>query len=184
MDSESARLRPLGDEDWPAELQHMLPGFAGKLNVYRLMAHHPPLLSAWADLRRHIVLENRLKPRELEIVILRTGHRLKSAYEWIHHTQRGKAAGLTADEIEAARRDPSHWTAGTSETMLMQAVDELIDEARLSAGLVRDLRAKIGIDGILDLMATVGMYTTLGFLTNTFEPPLENFIIDPPAGGE
>jgi 4-carboxymuconolactone decarboxylase len=156
----------------------MLAGFAGKLNVYRLMAHHPALLSAWADLRNHIVLENTLVPREQEIVILRTGHRLKSAYEWTHHVQRGKAAGLTAEEIEAARREPSCWRTGARETVLMRAVDELIDEARLSPATVRDLRAIIGTEGVLDLMATVGMYTTLGFVTNTFEPPIEASLPD------
>ncbi len=47
------QFRPLSDSDWPAEISDMLPGFAGKLNVYRTMAHHPALLRAWSDLREH-----------------------------------------------------------------------------------------------------------------------------------
>lgn len=39
---------PLTDADWPHEIDDLRDGFAGALNVYRLMAHHPALLRAWA----------------------------------------------------------------------------------------------------------------------------------------
>ena len=79
---------PLSDTDWPPALADMAQGFAGRLNVYRTMAHHPALLRAWAPLRGHVVQTSTLGPQISEVVILRTGHRLGAAYEWAHHISR------------------------------------------------------------------------------------------------
>jgi len=45
--STSSPCPPFADEDWPSEIADMRDGFAGALNVYRTMAHHPALLKAW-----------------------------------------------------------------------------------------------------------------------------------------
>ena len=39
-------LEPIEGSDWPSDIEDMLTGFAGGLNVYRTMAHHPALLRA------------------------------------------------------------------------------------------------------------------------------------------
>ncbi len=51
---------PIADADWPALIAEMRTGFAGALNVYRTMAHHPELLRAWAPLRQHVVKDSAL----------------------------------------------------------------------------------------------------------------------------
>jgi len=38
------------------------------------------------------------------------------------------------------------------------------------------LEAEIGKEGIFDLIATVGFYSTLGFMLNSFPPPLDEGI--------
>ena len=73
---------PLTDAEWPEPLADLRDGFAGQLNVYRTMAHHPALVRAWAPLRQHIVKDTALGLERSEVVILRTGHRMGSAYEW------------------------------------------------------------------------------------------------------
>ena len=51
---------PLGDDQWPVSIADLNDDFAGALNVYRTMAHHPDLLRAWAPLRMHIVKDTAL----------------------------------------------------------------------------------------------------------------------------
>jgi hypothetical protein len=46
----------------PAEIADLREGFAGRLNVYRGMAHRSDLLRASAPLRQHVVLANALGP--------------------------------------------------------------------------------------------------------------------------
>jgi hypothetical protein len=72
---------PLADGDWPAEIADMLPGFAGRLNVCRVMAHDLALLRSWAGFRDHVVVRSALGAQRSEVAILRVRHRLGASYE-------------------------------------------------------------------------------------------------------
>lgn len=168
------------DEDWPAALVDLRDAFAGKLNVYRTMAHHPALLAAWAALRQHLIVDSALSAQAREIVTLRVGHVWSSRYEWAQHVVRGRDTGLSDSRIAACRldRSASHEgdaleTADVDDRLLIDAVDALLDAARLPPGLVDALTRALGIAGLFDLMATVGMYTTLAFVVNSFEVAVE-----------
>lgn len=168
------RLPPLSDDDWPQEIGDLRDGFAGALNVYRVMAHHPPLLRAWADLREHVVRRSTLTPAQSEMVILRTGCRRGSTYEWAHHVVRGVDCGLSLDRIMAAKGAPDRMAPG--DRLLALAVDALIDQNALSTALQGDLVQALGVGGMMDLIATVGFYTTLSYVLNSFDPPIDDAI--------
>jgi alkylhydroperoxidase family enzyme len=174
-------LPPLTDDEWPSAAQRMRGGFAGKLNVYRTMAHHPDLLLAWERFRDHVVLENALSTERLELVILRTGHRWGSAYEWAHHVDRGRKAGLSDAQIESAR-GPAGAADGEAR-LLFEAVDALLDNGSLEPALRARAVDLVGAAGVLDLMATVGMYSTLAFIANTFEVPIDPDVLEAADAG-
>lgn len=167
---------PISDQDWPLEIADMLSGFAGGLNVYRTMAHHPALLKAWSDLREHVVNQTSLGAERSEVVILRTGTRLGSSYEWHQHIVRARKSGLNDTRI-ARLGGPLDGIEG-DDAVISKAVDELFSHSRLSEPTLVELRLLIGKQGILDLIATVGFYSTLGFTLNTFETPLDDDILD------
>ena len=96
-------LDPVADTDWPEQIADMRHGFAGGLNVYRTMAHHPALLKAWTDLREHVVNQTSLGKQRSEIVILRTGVRLRSQYEWSQHVARARSRGINDQRIASMR---------------------------------------------------------------------------------
>lgn len=166
--------RPLSDAEWPSDLADMLPGFAGRLNVYRTMAHHPALLRAWANLRDHIVNQSELGLDYLEVVILRAGLHLKSDYEWSHHVDRARKQGFSDARI-AAMRGPAE-EMDDLDGLLCRAVDDLFDSARIAPDTLSTLIDRFGKPAVFDLMATVGFYSTLGFILNTFETPLDDDI--------
>lgn len=172
------KMTPIADADWPVEIADMRGGFAGKLNVYRVMAHHPALLAAWRTLRNHVVLESALTPAQSEIVILRTGLRWKSPYEWGQHVVRGMAAGLTEPQI-AQVRDTAPGAIGAGEdALLIAGTDALLDEGGFGTAMLAALTEAFGKKGALDVIATVGMYTTLAFLLNSHDVPLEPDMAD------
>lgn len=152
----------------------MLDGFAGGLNVYRTMAHHPALLRAWSDLREHVVNRSALGKELLEVVILRTGMRLGSEYEWSQHVLRARKVGLSDARILALRGPVAAMAA--DDALLAQAVDALFEQSRLSPDLADAIAKRFGTEGLLDLMATVGFYSTLGFILNTAATPLDGDI--------
>ncbi|SNT68901.1 carboxymuconolactone decarboxylase family protein [Paracoccus seriniphilus] len=168
----SKKIEPLSDSDWPAEIAALNGGFAGKLNVYRTMAHHPGLLAAWAPLRQHVVRDRAMTDQQSEVVILRTGHNLGSAYEWAHHVTRGRAVGMDDARI-AALAGPLEGI-DEDDRVLAAAVDELFANARLGPDTQEAVTAAIGKAGMFDLMATVGFYSVLGFIVNSFDVPVDD----------
>jgi 4-carboxymuconolactone decarboxylase len=163
---------PLRDSEWPETIANMKSGFAGRLNVYRVMARHPALLSAWSGLRNHVVLDNALGKQRSEVAILRTGHRLGSDYEWKHHVSRGRACGMSDERIASIAGEIEGMS--DEDAAIARAVDEMFDEKRINAQTLEGLSALVGIEGVFDVIATVGMYSTLGYIVNTFSPPLDD----------
>ncbi|WP_341211503.1 carboxymuconolactone decarboxylase family protein [uncultured Limimaricola sp.] len=158
-------LAPLADADWPVEIADMLPGFAGRLDIYRVMAHHPALLRAWSDLRQHVVVDTSLGLERSEVVILRTGHQHGSDYEWGHHVSRARKLGMEEARI-ASIAGPLD-AMSPEDAVLAGAVDELLAEARMSPARQAEVEALVGCAGLFDVMATVGFYTVLAFIANS-----------------
>src|SRR3954466_2478461 len=82
------RIEPLADG---------VPGLP-PLNIFRTIARNEPLAKGFLSLGGHLLRGEGLPAREREIVILRTGWRAQSEYEFGQHTAIGLAAGLTAQE--------------------------------------------------------------------------------------
>ena len=166
------QFRPLQNEEWPIEANGNSGDFPLGMNVYRVMAHHPALLAAWRGFRNHVVSDNTLDPESLEMVILRTGARRRSRYEWTQHVVRGRKAGLNDARILSAALSPG-LALTVADGILLRSVDALVDDNRLSPGLVRDLLDGFGKKAILDLIATVGMYSLLAYLLESFQTPID-----------
>ncbi|MGB7243693.1 MAG: carboxymuconolactone decarboxylase family protein [Sulfitobacter sp.] len=165
---------PLADDRWPAEAIDLARGFAGQLNVYRVMAHNPALLRAWVDIREHVVRNNSLGLVRNEVAILRTGIRHGSDYEWSHHVSRARACGLEDRRIASLRGPLENMAA--EDAILAGAVDELLTSSKMSTATIAQLVDLVGKEGVLDVMATVGFYSTLAFIVNTFGTPLDTRI--------
>lgn len=167
----SARYEPLNDSHWPESVAALRDGFAGRLNVYRVMARHPALLAAWAPLRQHVVRDRALDDQQSEVVILRTGHRLDAPYEWAHHVSRARAIGMDDARIASLAGPLAQMTP--EDRVLAEAVDQLAASARLQPTTREAVAALVGVAGLLDLMATVGFYSVLGFVVNSLDVPLD-----------
>src|ERR1700722_6344543 len=162
---------PLDDDQWPEEIEDLKGGFAGTLNVYRTMAHHPALLRAWAPLRQHIVKDSALGEVRSELVILRCAHRMESVYEWAHHVSRARALGFSDARIQEMRGLPEG-----EDGLIARAVDALFDLAKLPVNIEREISAAFGRHAVFDLMATVGFYAVLGFMLKTYDTPLDEAV--------
>jgi alkylhydroperoxidase family enzyme len=166
-----APCQPLSDADWPEDIADLRSDFAGALNVYRVMAHHPGLLRAWSALRQHVVVDSALGTERSEVVILRTAHRFGSAYEWAHHVSRARKLGFPDHRILAIRGQPDG-----EDGLIVGAVDALLDDRALSPVLEAKLATAIGRTAVFDLIATVGFYSVLGYLLKTYDTPIDDAV--------
>ena len=70
--------------------------------------------------------------------------------------------------IEAMREMPEG-----EDGVIAEAVDALFDQKRLPAELETRLAQAIGRQAVFDLIATVGFYSTLGYILMTYETPID-----------
>ncbi len=102
-------------------------GATRQLNIFRTLAHNEALSKGFFELGGHLLGGGVLPVREREIVILRTGFRSGSEYEFGQHTRIGRKGGLTEDEIaRLADSGSGQWNA--DDAALVTLVDELCDE--------------------------------------------------------
>ena len=143
------------------------------LNIFRTLARAPAALTAFLGWGGHILSKrNSLPPRERELVILRTGWLCRSGYEWMQHRRIGLDCGLTVQEIERIKSGAkeSGWTA--LDAAMLRATDELVSDHFISTA-TWDALAQLGNQGRMDLVCTVGQYTQVSMILNSFGVQLE-----------
>ena len=112
-------------------------------------------------------------------MILRTGWRCGSDYEFGQHTVIGLGTGL--DDAEVVRltkpADTPGWTPG--DALLIQAVDELVDDHVLADATWDALVASWSTQQVIDLVFTVGQYQLVSMALRSFgvqrEPGVPGF---------
>lgn len=150
-----------------------LVGGGRVLNIFRTLAHAPKALAAFLPWGSYLLSRRSdLPPREREIVILRTGWLCKSGYEFAQHSRIGRDCGLTDDEIKRIKTgaDAEGWTG--LEAAMLRAADELVADHHLSDA-TWDALAELGEKGRMDLVMTVGQYTQVSMMLNSFGIQIE-----------
>jgi len=152
---------PPGDADQP------------QLNIFRTLGRNRPLFKGFLALGGHLLGESGLLPaREREIVILRTGFRAGSEYEFGQHTRIGHDAGLTDDEIaRLADVGGGEWSA--DDGALVAMVDELCDDDVVSEPTWQRLAARWSEEQLLELLVLAGYYRLVSGLLNSTGVALE-----------
>ena len=166
-------LKPLAAEDWDESIHHVREQLVSPPNIHATLANHPDLLKAWMEYRNHMVHGNTLDRRVLEILILRAAHRMQAEYEWYHHAIIALESGLTAEEIDQIAQDPASGSWDARDLLLLRAADECATQYQLTAETRDGLLQHFDARQMLDLLCTLGMYTTLAFILKTFEIPLD-----------
>lgn len=148
----------------------------GPFNVFlRVPGIGHDMQSLGMSLRRKGVLEDRLR----EIAILVVSARYRAAFEWFAHAPVAARTGVGDDALEAIRceRDPAFddpRDAASREFALA-----LLDGGRLGDADFGRLRSVLGEDGLFEIAATVGYYTSLAMMLNAFQVPLPEGATDP-----
>jgi len=170
------RVLPVPEADWDPEIRELVEGLRrdGRVyNIFTTLARHPALLKRWMVFASHILLKSTLPPRVREIVILRTGWLCKAEYEWAHHVPLARLAGLSQEDIDRTTRsaDAEGWSP--FDAALVKAVDELHQSSGMSDGTWDVLANRLSTEQMMDLVFTVGEYTTVSMALNTFGVKLE-----------
>jgi alkylhydroperoxidase family enzyme len=165
------RIPPLPTSEWDAEIRELLPKGRRPLNIFTTLVRHPKLFKRWTVFGGHVLSKSTLPARERELLILRTGYRCNSPYEFHQHTAIGLAAGVTDEELEKLKQPSASWSA--SDAALIRAADELHDDQMISDETWTKLRETWDEKQLLDILFTVGQYTLVSMVLNSLGVQIE-----------
>lgn len=181
------RIAALDIDTLDEEQKEALAPFLGTgrvLNIFRTMARAPKALVGFLQWGGYILSKrNSLSPRDRELAILRTGLNCKSGYEWTQHVPIGIEAGLTDAEVGRIKGGPEAEGWDARDRAILHAVDDLTGNFFVSEA------SWAGLDFFterqkMDLVFTVGQYTQVSMLLNSFGVQLdEGQTLDPALKG-
>ncbi len=173
-----ARIAPLVppySEPVTAALDRVMPKGVPPLTLFRTLAvNERVFLRVMAG---GLLDRGSISLREREIVIDRTCARCGSEYEWVVHVAFfAERVGLTPDQVAATRGGGAQPDAfPLRERLLLQLVDELHDSAQVSDELWASLRTHWTDEQLIELIALVGFYHLISFMTVALRLPLEAY---------
>jgi alkylhydroperoxidase family enzyme len=172
MDQKKPRVLPLEEAEWTDEVRELLAGRAlgrGRvLNIFSTLARHPKLLKRWLVFGAHVLGKSTLTPRARELLILRTGYRCKSEYEWGQHAIIARQVGISDEEIRRVVAGPEAAGWDPFEAVLLRAADELHDRQTIGETTWNALSERYDVQRMIDVVFTVGQYTLVSMALNTF----------------
>jgi alkylhydroperoxidase family enzyme len=174
------RIHPLPPAERDERTQELVSSMSigeGELNIFTTLARHPRLLKQWSRFGGTLLARGEIPPRERELLILRTAWNTQADYEWGQHVRIGKDTGLTDEEIGRipAGPDADGWDA--FDAVLVQAADELHNDARLGDATWAALAERYDARQLIELCMLVGQYHLVAFTLNSLgverEPGVE-----------
>jgi 4-carboxymuconolactone decarboxylase len=182
MSDKTRRIPPLPREQWTDEAREVLAVMgepnareAGSVaDIVMVMANHPSMGRSFLEWSKHPLRTNSLPFRLLEMLILRVACRTRCGYEWHNHVRYALGAGLSLEDIAAIRDYPvasDRWSE--PERLILQSVDELFDDNRLSDETWEALGDHFDVHQKMDVVMTTGSYTMTAWAISSFGVQLE-----------
>jgi alkylhydroperoxidase family enzyme len=149
-------------------------------NIFRTLARAPEAFKRFNQWGGYVLSDrNALPARDRELVILRTGYLCASGYEWAQHEAIGKRLGLTSEEIARIKQGPDAEGWSEIDSALLRAADELVGDQFISDRTWKSL-GSLTEKQKMDLVFTVGQYTQVSMILNSFGVQLDDGLaLDP-----
>ena len=144
---------------------------------FAALLHSPVLADRTAELGAYIRFDSALSAVDRELVILSVARHFDCHFEWAYHVREARKAGLSAETIAAIRERRAPTGLADDDAEIVRYVSQLLRAHRADDRTVTALRARLGVQGLVELTATIGYYAMLACTLNAFE-------VRPEAGEE
>jgi alkylhydroperoxidase family enzyme len=152
------------------------------VNAFRVMINNPSAAAAFERMLTTLMFHNRLNSRTRELMILRTGWRTGSEYEFCQHVRVARELGMTEDEILGVR-DPERSRAYSEvDRAAIWAADEIHERAEVSPATWAVLQKAFGADELVELVLVPGFWRMVAGYLKTAKVPLDEGVPSWPEG--
>ena len=172
-----------------AELMRRFPPPVRQMNIGRMVSHAPTLVAPYYNTYGAVLQSLELDPKLRQLAILRVAERVSAEYVLVEQRALAKLAGLTDQQISAARPadfdTTSYWFDSSCyshvQKLVLTFTDEVTAGGRISSHVFERIRTVLTPREIVELLLVIGWYWTACRLTTTLEiepeHPLERGVI-------
>ena len=164
-----ARIPDATRDRFPPDLQYVwerLSAGGGMPNIYRAMGNNPELLRAYTRFGNALWNRSGLDAVTRELAILRVASRLRHEYEWHQHVRIARAAGVTAEQINAIHDPFDSPVFSDAQRAMFAYLDKLVDTGHPSRGDFDRLAGHFPVELVVAITLLGAFYVlTATFLT-------------------
>jgi alkylhydroperoxidase family enzyme len=168
--ADQARVPYLDPADLDAADQDLL---RRPINLFRALAHDPDGLREFQRVGEWIRYRGQLDPRLRELAILRVGYLTRCAYEFSHHVRIGQDFGLTAGDIDLARRPAGPPAPDEGAAAVIAATTEITQDLGLTDETWQRLAGLMGTARAVELVLVVAHYCAVVRVLNSLKVDVE-----------
>ena len=152
------------------------------LNAFRAMLNNSRAAGAVANLLRTLMFNNTVSSRARELVILRTGWRTRSEYEFCQHVRVSRDLKMSEAEILGVR-DPDGCAAySNTDRAVIRMADELLDQSEVSPQTWATLEKSFSEAELVELLLIAGFWRMIAGYLKTAKVPLDAGVPSWPEG--
>jgi 4-carboxymuconolactone decarboxylase len=144
-------------------------GLRGPFNAWVTASETGRLLTA---LGTHLRFNTSIDRRLLELAIVTVGARWQAEYEWWAHSRMASEHGISAAVLDAVGRGVPPTFERDDERAVYNVARELAADGHIGPETYKAAQSLLGDQGMVELVALCGYYTTVSFTLNAFDVPL------------
>jgi 4-carboxymuconolactone decarboxylase len=147
-------------------------GRGGLQGPYNALLRVPEIADSAQKLGAYCRFHASLGPRLTELAIIITAKHYRAQFEWHAHAELALKAGLDPTIVDAIREGRRPQFAEDKEEAVYIFCTMLHEQHRIDATTYDRTREIFGEKGIVEMTSTVGYYSLISLVLNTFEVPV------------
>jgi 4-carboxymuconolactone decarboxylase len=174
MEGNTTRVPYLTDRDEVPEsgreqYDRIAESRGGVRGPFAVLLNSPEVAGRIGHLGAYVRYESGLPDAVRELAILTTAREFDCAYEWAAHEPIARDAGVRDGVIEAVAERGSPGDLTATEAVVVRYGRHLFGDRAIPDDLFEDARAEFGVEGVVELTATMGYYSLIACVLNAFE---------------
>lgn len=149
-----------------------VPARLAELNVFRLLLRRPRLAKGLSQTLLALLGGDALDARRRELVVMRIAWVTGSTYEWAQHWRIARDLGVPEEDLVGVR-DRSAAAFDETDQAVLGVTDAALAGGVPSPDDLGTVRAVLGDDALIDLLAAVGTWSAVSLLLRSLAVPLE-----------
>jgi len=134
--------------------------------------HHPELARRLQALGEQLRWKSTLPPQLIELAVLTCARRWTCQHEWFMHEKLAREAKLDPGIIDSLSRNERPRNFSADQASVYDFCRDLHATGRASDAAFEAVRARFGLEGVLELVALSGYYSLMAMVLNTAGMPL------------